>query len=124
MLNLNDGMEIYNELDEGMEVCFEIKGTYDRSCDFQASGRLEWLFSAKYLLKDFSKGQIHLKDVIDWSRYVDSNHDWRVALAKYYNEKKFNGRYILDWEGIEIVNHYALEYAKAVIVNERNIFIL
>ena len=70
-------------------------------------------------MKDFSEGQIYLKYVIDWSRYVDSNHDWRIALAKYYNEKKFNSRYILDDEGIEIVNHYALENAKAVIVNEK-----
>lgn len=124
MLNLNDGMKIYNELEEGIEVCFEITETYDRYCDFQASGILEWLFSAKYLLKDFSEGQIHLKCVIDWKRYVDSVRDWRGAIAKYYNDKKFNGRYILDQEGIEIVNHYALEFAKAVIVNERNIFIL
>lgn len=124
MLNLNDGIKICNELKEGMEVCFETAGLFDKDCDFQASGMLEWLFSAEYLLKDFSKGEIHLKYIIDCGRYVDSNHDWRVALAKYYNEKKFNGRYILNKEGIEIVNNYALECAKAVIVNERNIFVL
>ena len=124
MLNLDYGMKNYNKLEKGMEVCFEIMGTYDRLCDFQASGILEWLFSAECLLKDFSEGQIHLKYIIDWNRYVDSNEDWRIALAKYYNEKKFNNRYILDDEGIEIVNYYALENAKAVIVNERNIFVL
>ena len=124
MLNLDDGIKIYNELEEGMEVCFETTGAYDRCCDFQASGILKLLFSAENLLKDFSEGQIHLKYVIDWGRYVDSNHDWRIALAKYYNEKKFNSRYILDEEGIELVNYYALEYANAVIVNGRNIFVL
>lgn len=124
MLNLNDGMKIYNELEEGKEVCFETTGTYDRCCYFQASGILKWLFSAKYLLKDFSKGEMHLKYVIDLRMYVDNMHDWRIALAKFYNDKKFNGRYILDEEGIELVNYYALEYAKAVIVNKTNIFIL
>ena len=34
---------------------------------------------------------------------------------KIYNELE---------EGMELVNHYALEYANAVIVNGRNIFVL
>ena len=45
---------------------------------------------------------------------------WLSIITK----KKFNSRYILDEEGIELVNHYALENANAVIVNGRNIFVL
>lgn len=78
----------------------------------------------EYLLSDFAAGQMHIGHVIDWRRYVDNKWDWYTALAKYYNDKKFNSRYILDGEGIELVNHYALENVDAVIVNERNIFVL
>lgn len=40
MLNLNDGMKIYDELEIGCEVCFELEFDYSRYCNFEASGTL------------------------------------------------------------------------------------